>query len=95
MKRLRGTKLDPFGRAEVLVERELIREYEDTIAEVLALLTPDTHATARELLEPPGRDPRLRGDQAPQCGALPQAAEAIMKRLRRRKPAPQVLELGG
>jgi indolepyruvate ferredoxin oxidoreductase len=54
MRRLRGTKLDPFGRAAVRrVERELIREYDEMIGEALARLTPDSHATALELLELP------------------------------------------
>jgi indolepyruvate ferredoxin oxidoreductase len=53
-RRLRGTRLDPFGRAEVRkVERELIEEYEATVAEALSLLTPATHGTALELLELP------------------------------------------
>jgi indolepyruvate ferredoxin oxidoreductase len=54
MRRLRGTKLDPFGRAEVRrVERELVGEYEAMVEDGLARLTPDTHATVRELLELP------------------------------------------
>jgi indolepyruvate ferredoxin oxidoreductase len=54
MRRLRGTRLDPFGRAEVRrVERELIGEYEQMVAEALTALTPETHATALELLELP------------------------------------------
>jgi indolepyruvate ferredoxin oxidoreductase len=54
MRRLRGTRLDPFGHAEVRrVERELIEEYESTVAEALTLLTPDTHDAAVELLELP------------------------------------------
>jgi indolepyruvate ferredoxin oxidoreductase len=54
MRRLRGTKLDPFGHARVRrVERELIDEYEEMVAEALAHLTPETHATALELLELP------------------------------------------
>jgi indolepyruvate ferredoxin oxidoreductase len=54
MRRLRGTKLDPFGHAHVRrVERELIDEYEEMIAEVLGRLTPERHATALELLELP------------------------------------------
>jgi indolepyruvate ferredoxin oxidoreductase len=54
MRRLRGTKLDPFGHAAVRrVERELIREYDEMIGEALARLTPDNHATALELLELP------------------------------------------
>ena len=54
MRRLRGRWIDPFGRAEVRrVERRLIGEYEELISEALTLLTPDTHATALELLELP------------------------------------------
>jgi indolepyruvate ferredoxin oxidoreductase len=54
MRRLRGTKLDPFGRAKVRrIERELVDEYEEMVAEALARLTPDSHATALELLELP------------------------------------------
>jgi indolepyruvate ferredoxin oxidoreductase len=54
MRRLRGTKLDPFGHARVRrLERELIGEYEEMIGEALAQLTPDSHATALELLELP------------------------------------------
>ena len=54
MRRLRGTKLDPFGRAEVRrVERELIDEYGEMVEETLAKLTPETRATALELLELP------------------------------------------
>ena len=38
-KRLRGTKLDPFGQAEVRkVERELIEAFESSIETVLARL---------------------------------------------------------
>ena len=54
MRRLRGTKLDPFGRAEVRrVERELIEEYGEMVEDTLAKLTPETRATALELLELP------------------------------------------
>jgi indolepyruvate ferredoxin oxidoreductase len=54
MRRLRGTKLDPFGRAEVRrVERELVAEYEGIVEDALTALTPKTHATALELLELP------------------------------------------
>jgi indolepyruvate ferredoxin oxidoreductase len=54
MRRLRGTKLDPFGRAEVRrVERELIGEYEAMIDDTLRRLRADNHAAAVELLELP------------------------------------------
>lgn len=42
-KRLRGTKLDPFGRTEERqVERELITEYEDLLTRLHSGLTPAT-----------------------------------------------------
>jgi indolepyruvate ferredoxin oxidoreductase len=54
MRRLRGTRIDPFGLARVRrVERELVREYEQIVFEAIAGLTPDTHATAVELCELP------------------------------------------
>ncbi len=50
LKALRGTPLDPFGRtAERRKERQLIRQYERDIEEILAGLTPDNLKTAREL----------------------------------------------
>ena len=40
MKRLRGTKLDPFGRAEVRrIERRLVDEYVELVDELLPTLT--------------------------------------------------------
>jgi indolepyruvate ferredoxin oxidoreductase len=53
-KRLRGTKLDPFGRAEVRrVERELITEYDELIREVARLIDDDNAALATELASLP------------------------------------------
>ena len=76
MRRLRGTKLDPFGHAKVRrVERELISEYEALVDEALALLTPETHDTAARAARAARRDPRLRGDQAPQRRALSASAQ--------------------
>ncbi|GAA4836397.1 indolepyruvate ferredoxin oxidoreductase family protein [Garicola koreensis] len=54
MKRLRGTPLDPFGRAHVRVlERELISEYRQLVDYVLAKLTEQNHAQAVTLLSLP------------------------------------------
>jgi indolepyruvate ferredoxin oxidoreductase len=54
MRRLRGTRLDPFGLARVRqVERQLVGEYEELVAGALAQLGPDTHAAAVELCELP------------------------------------------
>jgi len=50
MKRLRHTKLDPFGRDHVrVVERELVREYEALVDEIVARISAGNHAVAVEL----------------------------------------------
>jgi indolepyruvate ferredoxin oxidoreductase len=91
MRRVRGTRLDPFGRAEVRrVERELIVEYEELVDEALTLLTPDTHETAVELVELPDlirgyEDIKLRN-----VALYRKRVEAIRKRLRAGKPAPKI-----
>jgi len=54
LKGLRGTAFDLFGYTrERRTERELVREYEDTVERVLAGLTPHNHALAMELLSLP------------------------------------------
>ena len=58
-KRLRGTPFDIFGRtAERKRERQLIADYERTVAELLAGLGPDNHALAVEIA---GLPERIRG----------------------------------
>ncbi len=53
-KRLRGTRLDPFGRARVRrVERELPGGYVNAIDQVLSRLTPLNHPTAVAIAELP------------------------------------------
>ncbi len=54
LKFLRGTLLDPFGwTAHRRRERELIREYERTLAGLLAGLSPETHPIAVEIASLP------------------------------------------
>ena len=54
MRRLRGTRFDPFGYAHVRrVERELIDEYLRVVDRLLADLTPQTHAHAVEVANLP------------------------------------------
>ncbi|MBS1864222.1 MAG: indolepyruvate ferredoxin oxidoreductase family protein [Actinobacteria bacterium] len=54
MRRLRGTRLDPFGRSEVRrVERELISEYREAIAGLLGALSASNLGAAVELAELP------------------------------------------
>ncbi len=50
LKFLRGTAFDPFGYTEERrTERELIREYEETVERLLARLTPQNHALALQI----------------------------------------------
>ncbi|WP_309029959.1 indolepyruvate ferredoxin oxidoreductase family protein [Streptomyces alfalfae] len=54
MRGLRGTALDPFGRAQVRkVERALLDDYAGRVPHLLAGLTPATHATAVEIASLP------------------------------------------
>ena len=95
MRRLRGRWLDPFGRAEVRrVERTLITEYEALVDEALALLNPDTHATALELLELPDVIRGYEEIKLRNVVLYRKRADAILKRLRAGKPAPELLKLG-
>ncbi|MCX7057603.1 MAG: indolepyruvate ferredoxin oxidoreductase family protein [Proteobacteria bacterium] len=56
---LRGTSFDVFGySAHRRLERQLISEYERTIGELLAGLTPDTHSLAVEIA---GLPEQIRG----------------------------------
>ena len=50
MKSLRGTRFDPFGRtAERKLERQLIRDYEAVVEELIAELSHDKHALAIQI----------------------------------------------
>ena len=54
LKFLRGTALDPFGHTEERrMERELIREYEDTVERLLAGLNAQNHALAVQIASIP------------------------------------------
>ncbi|WP_435593030.1 indolepyruvate ferredoxin oxidoreductase family protein [Nocardia sp. bgisy118] len=54
MRRVRGTRFDPFGMAEVRKqERALIAEYRALVEELLAELRPENHALAVEIADLP------------------------------------------
>ena len=62
MKRLRGTRLDPFGHSAVRrIERELPDEYVRAVAAATAHLSHDTLADVARLAELPGQ---VRGYEA-------------------------------
>jgi indolepyruvate ferredoxin oxidoreductase len=87
MRRLRGTKLDPFGRAEVRrVERELVAEYEGIVEDALTALTPKTHATALELLELPDVIRGYEQIKLRNVVLFRKRADALRKRLGRPRP---------
>jgi indolepyruvate ferredoxin oxidoreductase len=93
MRRLRGTRLDPFGKAKVRrVERELIGEYEGLVDEALPLLTPENHATALELLELPDVIRGYEEIKLRNVVLFRKRAEAIRRRLESGKPAPEILK---
>jgi indolepyruvate ferredoxin oxidoreductase len=72
MKGLRGTALDPFGRAAVRrVERALPGEYRALVDRALADLSPGRLRAGGEPGAPARRGPRLRGHQAAQRRPFP------------------------
>jgi indolepyruvate ferredoxin oxidoreductase len=84
MRRVRGTRLDLFGRAKVRrIERELIGEYEEMVAEALGRLTPETHATALELLELPDVIRGYEEIKLRNVALFRKRAEPLRRRLRR------------
>jgi indolepyruvate ferredoxin oxidoreductase len=95
MRRLRGTRLDPFGHAKVRrVERALITEYEALVEDALSLLTPDTHATALELLELPDVIRGYEEIKLRNVVLFRKRADGVLKRLRAGKPAPEIVTAG-
>ena len=94
MRRLRGTRLDPFGRAEVRrVERQLVEEYERLVSDALRHLTPDTHPLAVELLELPDVIRGYEEIKLRNVALFRKRSEALLGRLRDGRPAPQMLPM--
>jgi indolepyruvate ferredoxin oxidoreductase len=65
------------------VERELVGEYEEMVAEALARLTPDSHATALELLELPDVIRGYEEIKLRNVALFHKRAEPLQRRLRR------------
>jgi indolepyruvate ferredoxin oxidoreductase len=83
---LRGTPFDPFGwTAHRRLERQLIREYESRVEELLAGLTPDNFDLAVEIASVPEH---VRGFDTVKEDQLAQAREKealLLADFRRRK----------
>ena len=87
MKRLRGTALDPFGRAEVRrTERRLVGWYLAAVGEALGQLRPETQARVVELARLPDG---IRGYEQLKLDGAARAtarAEALLRDLREARP---------
>ncbi len=78
-RRLRGTRLDPFGRTRVRrVERELIEEYERVVRSLLPDLTPANHAAAVEIVSLPDL---VRGYEQVKLAAVTRYREELRRAL--------------
>jgi indolepyruvate ferredoxin oxidoreductase len=64
------------------------------VEDALSTLTPETHATARELLELPDVVRGYEEIKLRNVVLFRKRAESIRKRLDAGKPAPEILELG-
>ncbi len=86
LRRLRGTRLDLFGRTEVRrLERELIGWYEDLLDEVLRELSPATYQVSVQLAGVPDR---IRGYEGIKLRSAAAAREYVdRKRSELRRPS--------
>jgi len=80
---LRGTPLDPFGRAkDRVLERRLVREYEARLDELCAGLTPGNHALAVEIASLPERVRGFDLVKEQQLAAVRPEEQELLSRLR-------------
>ena len=87
MKNLRGGRFDIFGvTSERKMERRLIVEYEEVVAEILVSLNGDNYSTAIDLANSPDT---IRGFGPVKLAAVEKVAEektALLARYRGEKP---------
>jgi indolepyruvate ferredoxin oxidoreductase len=88
-KRLRGTRLDIFGKTpERRTERRLIGEYEALVEELLARLTPENHALAAEIAALPMEIRGFGHVKEESIARVKQREAALLARLRSPSPTP-------
>ncbi len=82
LRRLRGTPLDPFARTEDRVlDRRLLAEYEASVEQVLAALTPHNHAVAVQVASLPEQIRGYGAIRARHAGHVAQRREALLRAL--------------
>lgn len=87
LRRVRGTRLDPFGYAHVRrEERRLIETYRAWVDEALAHLSPETYAAAVALASLPDRVRGYEDIKLESLSAVRHDAEALLATLRARTP---------
>ncbi|NLO78975.1 MAG: indolepyruvate ferredoxin oxidoreductase family protein [Xanthomonadaceae bacterium] len=87
---LRGTPFDPFGHtAERKLERQLIRDYEALVEELIAELTVDNHATAVALAELPQQIRGFGHVKLHNLQRVRQQQQALLVRFRSGQPPQQ------
>jgi indolepyruvate ferredoxin oxidoreductase len=85
-RRLRGTRWDPFGRAEVRrVERELVAEYRTVVERLLTGLSPAAHAAAIGIA---GLPDEVRGYEDNKLANVARYRERLTRALASYPPAP-------
>jgi indolepyruvate ferredoxin oxidoreductase len=85
-RRLRGTRWDPFGRAEVRrVERELVAEYRTVVERLLTGLSPAAHAAAIGIA---GLPDEVRGYEDIKLANVARYRERLTRALASYPPAP-------
>jgi indolepyruvate ferredoxin oxidoreductase len=88
LRRLRGTFLDVFGyTAERKAERRLIREYEATLKDIAATLTPDNHPFAIEVARVPEQIRGFGHVKQRNLGKASERQSALLEAFRNPPPA--------
>ncbi len=95
LRRLRGTRLDPFGRTEVRrLERELVGWYEDLVDDMLRELSPATYQVSLQLAGVPDRIRGYEGIKLRSAAAAREYVERRRPELRRPSGLDRAVEAG-
>jgi indolepyruvate ferredoxin oxidoreductase len=88
LRRLRGTPLDPFGHThERRTERQLVRDFEARIEEIVSALKPENHTAAIGLANIPQKIRGFGHIKERNLAAAKAEEAALLTQFRRDKPA--------